>query len=554
MSLTTIREIQGSGLTSPLAGRPVRTHGVVTGATRKGFFLQETEAPRDEERSCGIFVYSSTEKPHRGALVEVEGTVVDFVDGEEDRPTTQLAATKTTLREERVPVVEPVWLTAAFVDVSNEELARRLNRLEGMLVGVEAGATFIAPSNPFGDYVLLPAGSSAPRTSAGGVRIDASRPQRWLPGFRILEYGHAPVANVGSELLAPIVGPLNYRSASYQIATVGPVRLRLAAHAWTPTRLSSDEDHLSVLTLNGFNLDPWVEDPRRVEDPRHDVDDDVGDGRYDMLGEAIVKGAASPDIVALQEMQDDDGAELSAQVSAARNYATLIAAVRAAGGPAYRWVDIAPEVGADGGQPGGNIRNGFLYDETRVALVEGSVRRLGADEPAYEGSRKPLVARFRHLRSGRELVVLNVHLASKRHQHSIFAPQKPGWDPREELRVRQGEILRRTLRKLAAESVDYYLTGDFNDHEFSPTLRAILGDESANLLELLPEQDRYDYNHRGISQALMHGIVARTRQGVEYEALHGNELRGVQPGEMGTKATDHAYVIARLRMPPPAST
>ena len=33
---------------------------------------------------------------------------------------------------------------------------------------------------------------------------------------------------------------------------------------------------------------------------------------------------------------------------------------------------------------------------------------------------------------------------------------------------------------------------------------------------------------------------------VAYETLHGNELIGIKPGELGTKPTDHAYVLARL--------
>ena len=47
----------------------------------------------------------------------------------------------------------------------------------------------------------------------------------------------------------------------------------------------------------------------------------------------------------------------------------------------------------------------------------------------------------------------------------------------------------------------------------------------------------------------MHGIVSAERAAAgtaEYEILHGNELLGTQPGELGDRATDHAYVIARL--------
>ena len=67
----------------------------------------------------------------------------------------------------------------------------------------------------------------------------------------------------------------------------------------------------------------------------------------------------------------------------------------------------------------------------------------------------------------------------------------------------------------------------------------------------MPREERYDYNHRGKSQALMHGIVSKLHadeRSMEYEILHGNELIGAKPGQLGDKATDHAYVIARIDM------
>ena len=327
--------------------------------------------------------------------------------------------------------------------------------------------------------------------------------------------------------------------------------MRPASIKLEPSTLRPGSTRATVLTLNGFNLDFHVEDPRLVQDSRRDVDDDDADGRYAKLAAVIARDAAAPDIVALQEMQDNDGAEITDVVDADSNYKKLIRAIGQVGGPAYRWVDIAPESGADGGQPGGNIRNAFLYNPARVAITPGSVGRIGADDAAFEGSRKPLMVRFRMLSTNRELAVINVHLASKRHQRGVFAPERPGFDPRLETRVRQALLVRDTLLTLAERDTNYYVTGDFNDFEFSETLRAMLGDESINLIDSVPREERYDYNHRGKSQALMHGIVSKRHadeRSMEYEILHGNELIGAKPGQLGDKATDHAYVIARIDM------
>lgn len=555
MSITPIHRIQGPGLFSDLDGQTVTTRGVVTGHTRKGFFIQDPDGDLDEAVSHGIFVFERRRRPNINSLVEILGKVVNFQPDENARPTTQLVERSTKVLADHGPKIEPFWLTAERVLVDHQQLTELLNHLEGMLVGVPAGATFVAPSNPFGDYVLLPpespSGAEVVRTKHGGVLIDPNLPDRWLPGFRVTDYADAPTVNVGAQLLEPILGPLNYRVASYQIASAGPVRVSPHQVEARTTNLKHDPKHVTVLTLNGFNLDVHEEHPDRVKDPGRDIDDDVGDGRFEALGIAIARNAACPSIVALQEIQDNDGAELSATVKAQKTYAGLIAAVRRAGGPTYAWAEIPPVEGADGGQPGGNIRNAFLYDPSHVEMVAGTLQLLGANAPAFDGSRKPLSARFRLLSGKGEIEVVNVHLASKRHQNGLFAPEQPGFDPRETVRVQQAELIGEHIAQLRAQSIDYYVTGDFNDFEFSSTLRALTGDHSINLVDSVPEPLRFDYNHRGMSQSLMHGVIANRQldaRTVEYEILHHNALIGSQPGRKGGKASDHAYAIAKLEL------
>ena len=552
VAITPIHSIQGAGLRSPLEGEHIETQGVVTGTGSRGFFIQDPKGNGDANVSDAIFVYSPQSTPPVGASVTVSGEVVNFKhdpDGDE-RPTTQIVERHTKVIARDGPRIEPVWLTAEGVSKDREALARYLNGLEGMLVGIEPGVTFIAPSNPFGDYVVLPAGDDAKRTPHGGVLINSKNPQRWFPGFRVRGRG-APQVNVGAQLLSPVIGPLNYRSSSYQIAAEGGIQIKNAEITVERTPLRGDETHATILTLNGFNLDKHVEQADRVRDPRRDIDDDAGDGRYTMLASAVVDQAGNPDIVALQEIQDNDGAEQSGEAGANENYKVLTDEIRRLGGPRYAWADIAPELNADGGQPGGNIRNGFLYDPERMELIEGSLKPIGEDDPAYYESRKPLFGRFRMKSIGTEIAVINVHLASKRHQNGIFSPHLPGHDPRLETRVRQVEIIREVLGELKPQGIDYYVTGDFNDFEFSETLKVLVGGESVNMVETLAENERYDYNHRGISQALMHGIVSRelaARDGAQYQVLHGNELIGATPGQLGGKASDHALVMVRLNM------
>jgi uncharacterized protein len=142
-------------------------------------------------------------------------------------------------------------------------------------------------------------------------------------------------------------------------------------------------------------------------------------------------------------------------------------------------------------------------------------------------------------------------LASKRHQHSIFAPNNPGFDPREAMRHAQADMLALELSALAGAGENYLLTGDFNDFDFSETIRRLTADHSVNLIERIPRAQRFDYNHRGKLHMLMHAIVSkRQAQGdlSAVEILHGNELIGVKPGSLGQRATDHAYVLTHLKL------
>ena len=552
--VTPICEVQGAGLWSELAGQVVTVRGVVTGVGRRGFFIQSVKASADPLVSDALFVFSPAWPAPKAALLEVTGKVLDFVKTENGKPVTQIKLDNVRILRKRGPAITPFEFTADNVPADSAELAAFLNSIESMLVSIDAGQTFIAPSNPYGDYVLMLDAdgpeTGVTRTAEGGVLVDQKNPLRWYPGFRMINYARAPRLNVGSKLLTRITGPLNYRVEAFQIAVDHRIKVEPAYFSLTSSQLKPKAGFLTIMTMNGFNLDMHVESGSLVQNPRQDIDDDWGDGRFHGLAQAVVLQANTPDIVALQEIQDNDGAEMTLVTDASRTYEGLITTIRQLSGVEYGWVDIAPQVGADGGQPGGSIRNGFLYNPDRVEMIRESVRSLGVDEPAFEGSRKPLVVHFKEKTSGNRLACINVHLASKRHQRSIFAPDKAGHDARLAVRIDQARLIRAELATMRGEGLDYYVTGDFNDTEQSETLTCLVGEESSNLVYQVAPEQRYDYNHRGKLQVLMHGIVpkALAEQRAEYDIIHGNEILGVQPGHLGDKPSDHAYVVARIRM------
>jgi predicted extracellular nuclease len=552
--ITPICKIRGKGPWAEMAGQVVTVRGVVTGISRHGFFIQNVKPGPNPGVSDALFVFSPKWPAIKGALLDVSGQVVDYVKVENGKPVTQIKLENVRVVKKRGPVIRPFEFTADNVPADPHELAMFLNGLEGMLVTIGAGHTLIAPSNPFADYVLI-LDAEKPiegvvRTQNGGVLVDHENPLRWYPGFRLSNYKHAKRVNVGSKLLSPVTGPLNYRVEAFQMTVSDPIRVEVSDIPMDTSRLEPEPGYLTIMTMNGFNLDMHVESPSNVKNPRQDVDDDWGDGRFHTLANAVVVQANKPDIVALQEIQDNDGAEMSMVVDASSTYEGLVRTIKILCGIEYHWVDIPPGVGTDGGQPGGSIRNGYLYNPERVEMVQGSARLIGADDEAFEASRKGLVVNFREKTTNHELACINVHLASKRHQRCIFAPEKPGFDPRFPVRVEQARIIGEELAVLREQGLDYYLTGDFNDTEDSETLATVIGEESVNLVTTLPEEQRFDYNHRGKLQVLMHGIVPKrlAANHSEYDIIHGNELLGIQPGKPTDKPSDHAYVMAKIRL------
>ena len=186
---------------------------------------------------------------------------------------------------------------------------------------------------------------------------------------------------------------------------------------------------LAVATFNVENLDP-------------------GDGvaKYVRLADLIVHNLQAPDLVALEEVQDNDGPTNSTVTDPSVTLATLAAAIQAAGGPLYDWRQIDPVDDQDGGEPGGNIRVAFLFrtdrglefvdrpggtstSSTEVLGRGGSTRlsaspgRIEPQDAAFTNSRKPLAGEFRY--RGETLFVVANHFNSKGGDQPLFGRLQP---------------------------------------------------------------------------------------------------------------------------------
>ena len=174
-------------------------------------------------------------------------------------------------------------------------------------------------------------------------------------------------------------------------------------------------------------------------------------------------------------MQDNNGPANDGTTDASLTYQTLIAAIQAAGGPLYDFRDIPPVDDQDGGEPGGNIRVGFLFRtdvedlsfrdrpgatsttpnavvrcERRARTSLYSPGRIDPTNPAFNTSRKPLAGEF--LYRNRRLILIANHFNSKGGDQPLFGRFQPP--------VRSSEVQRHQQAQIVNDFVDQILAVD----------------------------------------------------------------------------------------------
>jgi endonuclease/exonuclease/phosphatase family metal-dependent hydrolase len=509
----TIAEIQGAGHVSPEVGNNVTTFGVVTQLVTsggRGFYIQSETPDTDPNTSEGIFVFTNAAPAVAvGDRVEVRGVVSEFKPGgaaTNNLTITQLTAPTVTVLASNVPLPAPVVIGASgrFTPTGSVENASALGAfdpvnagrdfyetLEGMRVLIQ-GATVLQPRNQFGEIWVR---SSAPATggnSRSGLTLtqfdnNSERIQiddDLLPGSGV----RTPVVNAGDSL-GDVLGVLSYNFQNYEV-------LPSAIGAPTPGGLTRGTatiamggKRLSMATYNVLNLSGVS-----------------AQARFDELGDQVVNRLKAPDIIALQEIQDDNGTVNNGVTSAALTFARMIAAISAAGGPTYAVAQVDPANNTSGGAPGGNIRVAFLYRTDRVGLLPGSVQAL--DVPEFNGSRDPLVATFTF--AGREVTLINNHFTARGGSDGLYGDRQPPIIGGEATRVAQGGFLAAYVAALLGTnpSARIGVLGDFNAFTWEPALLALQAAGLTDLNTLLPEVERFSYLFEGNGQMLDHILAS----------------------------------------------
>ncbi|MEU9708896.1 endonuclease/exonuclease/phosphatase family protein [Streptomyces sp. NPDC047967] len=565
-----IHDIQGTTRVSPLAGAAVTgVPGVVTGVRTsgsRGFWIQETAPDGDPRTSEGLFVYTGSTAPavKAGDMVLVSGKVAEYYPGSATQSITQITGPRVTVLSSGNALPTPVVLDARSVpgryvptadggsiDPLPLEPKRYALDLYESLEGlrVQIADTRVTGATTKYDEIWVTVKPKENPTRRGGT-LYASYEDQNTGRLKVMSLDPAqpvPAANVGDVLKGRTTGVLDYASyGGYNLQAT-----ELGTHVDKKLRREvtrqQRKGELAVATYNVENLDA--------------ADDQA---KFDTLAEGVAKNLSSPDIVSLEEIQDDNGPVNDGTVGSEATLKRFTDAIVAQGGPRYAWRYVAPENNQDGGEPGGNIRNVFLYNPDRVSFVDrpggdattpveavktwkgvklsASPGRINPASLAWESSRKPLVGEF--VFRGRSVFVIGTHFGSKGGDQPLHGRFQEPTRSSETKRVQQAAEVNAFVTSLlkADKSARVVALGDFNDFEFSPTFTALTeGRVLKPLITTLPASERYSYVYDGNSQTLDHILTSPAIRRLDYDVVHIN-------AEFADQASDHDPQVVRIKV------
>jgi predicted extracellular nuclease len=571
-----IHDIQGATRVSAYAGQKVTdVPGIVTGVrtygSSRGFWIQDPTPDDNPATSEGVFVFtSSTPKVAVGDSVTVSGTVSEYVPGgassgnqsvtEIAKPTVTVVSSgnavpaATVIDAQSVPdEYTPAGDTAASGSINGLSLEPSkyaldyYESLEGMNVQV-ADTRVVTATDPYSElWVTVKPREHANRR--GGTVYGAYTSQN-TGRLQIQSLGATadfPAVNVGDTLAGTTAGPLDYNQFGGYTLVANQLGTVQSGGLERETTRKQSRGELAVATYNVENLDP-------------------SDATFAAHAAAIVNNLQSPDIVSLEEIQDNNGATDDGTVAADVTVNKLIDAIVAAGGPKYDWRSINPVNDKDGGQPGGNIRQVFLFNPERVSFtdraggdsttavgvtkVHGKAQltvspgRIDPANAAWEDSRKPLVGEF--VFKGRTVFVIANHLISKGGDQGLTSQYQPPTRSSETQRHLQATAVNAFVKDILAtqKNADVLALGDMNDFEYSDTAKIMEGDgELYSAIKSLPKSERYTYDYQGNQQVLDQILISpsiRRECGFEYDSVHINS-------EFHDQISDHDPQVLRFR-------
>ncbi|NEB01426.1 endonuclease/exonuclease/phosphatase family protein [Streptomyces sp. SID13726] len=571
-----IHDIQGTTRISPYAGQKVTdVAGIVTGVrtygSSRGFWIQDPNPDANPATSEGVFVFtSSAPKVAVGDSVTVTGTVSEYVPGGTstgNQSLTEITKPTVTVVSSGNAVPAPVVIDAKsvpsrYTPAGDSAAGNSLNgltlqpkkyaldyyeSLEGMNVQVR-NVRVVTATDPYTELWVTVKPHENPTRRGGTLygSYDAQNTGR-LQVQSLGATADFPVANVGDSLAGTTAGPMDFNQFGGYTLVANEIGTLKSGGLKRETTKKQSRGELAVATYNVENLDP-------------------SDATFEEHASAIVNNLKSPDIVSLEEIQDNNGAKDDGTTAADVTVTKLIDAIVAAGGPKYDWRSIDPTNDTDGGEPGGNIRQVFLFNPERVSFTDraggdattavgvtkthgkaaltASPGRIDPTNTAWANSRKPLAGEF--VFRGHTVFVIANHFNSKGGDYGLTSATQPVPRSSETQRHQQATLVNAFVKSIldTQKNADVIALGDINDFEFSDTAKILEGHgELWSAIKSLPKSERYTYDYQGNQQVLDQILVSpsiRRACDFEYDSVHINS-------EFNDQISDHDPQVLRFQ-------
>ncbi|KAI5116995.1 hypothetical protein M0805_002666 [Coniferiporia weirii] len=599
ISAVSVTDIQGPAFLSPFSGKEVSNlTGLVTAKGATGFWIAGD--PVDDIRvSNGLFVFSTSEsllaQVTIGDFISLGGNVHEYRSSSNYLYATELinptdiavltsnnSVVPVVLGESRSPPTEQLSALdiGGFLAVPNNQSSVSTNNatllpdlygldfwesLEGQLVTVP-DPIVVNFNNRYGDFWVYGGWNVTGKNARGGISMiygpdgtpDAN-PEVLAVGPP-LDGSRNPSVAVGQRL-ENITGIIVQQHGYFYIyPTTASAVLSSPDFNIPPTSIESSDTNACVVTIGDYNVENMSPKSSHLT----------------KVSEHIVKSLGSPDIMFLQEIQDNSGPINDGTVSANLTLTALVNAIaEVSNGVRYNFVEIAPVDGEDGGQPGGNIRCAYVYKADKFKLAgavspggplnatsvvvddKGNVDltfnpgRIDPTNSAWQRSRKPLVAVWESVlpsSSGERFFTINLHMASKSGSSPIQGEARPPVNSGVDQRTRQVDTVATFVKTILERDKDANIIVGGDCNEFLMT-RSVFESFDGILTDVdeaagIPDVERYTYVFDQNNEQIDHIFISdaiRARE-VSVEHIHVNNWAP----SINERASDHDPSIVRL--------
>ncbi|KAK6194348.1 hypothetical protein LQW54_011533 [Pestalotiopsis sp. IQ-011] len=550
----TIEEINGNKFLSSYNGQAVtNVTGVVTAKGPSGLWIRSVEKGTDPKVSDAIYVYGSALASNTsivtGDVIVLNGKVSEYRSASTYLYLTEIISPVVTAILESGQTVEPLVIgtdthsppTGQYTSLDNGDVFGVPNNqsllsvvnpeldpenygldfwesLVGQLVTVESPVVASKP-NQYGDQWVVGSWAKTGENVRGGLTITSKdgNPETIRIGDPLDGTDNPSDSKLGDKF-DDITGIVTQVYGFYHILPLTNITVveSLSPALPDPTTFTSD-GVCSGLTVADYNVENFApSDTAHVSDVAHH----------------IVDYLLTPDLLFIQEIQDNDGETDDGIVESDVTLSTLTAAIADLSGVAYNYTYIAPVDDEDGGAPGGNIRVAYLFRPDVIQLrspnpgnattanevlagpeLKYNPGRIDPTNAAWDDSRKPLVAAWETLDGNNTFFTVNVHWASKGGSSSIQGDARPPVNGVVAARQQQAEVTAAFVAQILAEDPEakIIVAGDFNEYPVVKPLEDFLSLSRLEDLDVaagIPEAERYTYLYDMNSQELDHVFVS----------------------------------------------